>query len=80
MRRATHVVIALMLLAGGALLGLYGLFAILYGGDNGGSGETYVKIGGHEIDADLAGAIALVLALFAVLVSIPLWRGHRRPH
>lgn len=51
------------------LFGLYGLFAILYGGDSGG-GDTYVKLGRHEIDADLVGAIALVLGLLAASASI----------
>jgi hypothetical protein len=65
--RAWAVLIGLALLATGTLLGLYGLFAILYRGDSGGSGDTYVSFGGHEIDADLAGAIALLFALIAIL-------------
>lgn len=68
------------MLAGGVLFGLYGLFAILYGGDSGSSGDTYVTIGGHEVDADLVGAIALLVAFFLLLGSLPfLKRGRRSP-
>ena len=65
------------LLAAGLLLALYGLFAILYRGDSGGSGDTYVTFAGHELDADLAGAISLLIALVAVLISIMVLR--RKP-
>jgi len=57
------------LLVGLTLIGLsvtfvlYGLFAILYRGDSGGNGDTYVTFAGHEINADVAGAIALLAAL-----------------
>jgi hypothetical protein len=53
-------------------LTLYGAFAILYTGESGGGGETYVKIAGRKVDADLAGAVALILALglFAVGFSV----------
>jgi ABC-type sugar transport system permease subunit len=60
------------------LVGLYGVFAILYGGDSRGSGDTYVTIAGHEMDADLAGAIALLIAFFTVLFSTMLLRRQRR--
>jgi hypothetical protein len=43
-----------VLFAAGLLVGLYSLFALLYRGDGGGSGDTYVKFGGHEIDAHLS--------------------------
>lgn len=68
-RRLIGTLLGLVLLVAGVLLALYGLFAILYGGDSGGSGDTYVTIAGHEMDADLAGAIALLIAFFAVLFS-----------
>jgi len=41
---------------GGILLALYGLFALLYQGDSGGNGHTYVTFSGHEINAHLVGA------------------------
>ena len=59
MTRVGRLVVGAGLAIAGTLLTVYGLFAILYGGDSGGSGDTYVKVGGREIDADLAGAIAL---------------------
>jgi hypothetical protein len=58
------------LVAGGVLLGLYGLFALLYGGDSGG-GDTYVRFAGHELDAGVAGAIALLLAFLLLLAAVP---------
>ena len=78
MRRAAGLSVGLALLAGGVLLGLYGLFAILYGGDSGGTGDTYVTIGGHETDADLVGAIALLVAFFLLLASLPFLKPERR--
>ena len=55
------------LLVAGIFLAAYGLFAILYGGDSGGSGNTYVKFGGHEMDARLVGAIALLVSFVVLL-------------
>jgi hypothetical protein len=78
MRRAVGLVVGLALLASGVLLGLYGLFAILYGGDSGGTGDTYVTIAGHETDAGLVGAIALLVALFLLLASLPFLKRERR--
>ena len=63
-----------MLLLAGVLLGLYGLFAILYGGDRAGNGNTYVTFGGHEIDADLIGALALLLAFLVTLAAVTVLR------
>ena len=60
----------MVLLLAGVLLGLYGLFAILYGGDSGGNGDTYVKFGGHKIDAGLVGALALLFACFVTLAGL----------
>jgi divalent metal cation (Fe/Co/Zn/Cd) transporter len=76
-RRLIATLLGLVLLVAGVLLALYGLFAILYGGDSGGSGDTYVTIAGHEMDADLAGAIALLIAFFAVLSSTMFLRRER---
>jgi divalent metal cation (Fe/Co/Zn/Cd) transporter len=78
MPRAVGLVVGLALLASGVLLGLYGLFAILYGGDSGGTGDTYVTIAGHETDADLAGALALLVAFFLLLASLPFVKRERR--
>jgi divalent metal cation (Fe/Co/Zn/Cd) transporter len=75
--RVIGTLVGLLLLVAGLLLALYGLFAIFYGGDSGGSGDTYVTIAGREIDADLAGAIALLIGFFAVLFSTMLMRRER---
>jgi len=40
----------------GALFALYGVFALIYSGD--GSGRTYIKIAGSQLDAHLAGGSA----------------------
>lgn len=76
-RRLIGTLLGLVLLVAGVLLALYGLFAILYGGDSGGSGDTYVTIAGHEMDADLAGAISLLIAFFTVLFSTMFLRRER---
>lgn len=78
MTRAARLLVAVCLLGAGVVLALYGLFAILYGGDSGGSGDTYVKLGGHDIDADVAGAVALALAFVAFLAATPLLRSRGR--
>jgi ABC-type sugar transport system permease subunit len=70
--------VGLALLAFSLLLGLYALFAVLYRGDSGGNGDTYVTFGRHQVDARLAGAVALLVSLIAILVAwLILWRGRR---
>ena len=78
MGRAGRRLIGLVLFVVGALFGLYGLFAILYGGDSGGGGDTYVRFGGHRIDAGLVGAVSLLLALFALVTAIFYVKQERR--
>jgi ABC-type sugar transport system permease subunit len=76
--RHLRSLVGLALLALSLLLGVYGLFAVLYRGDSGGNGETYVTFGGHQVDAQLAGAVALLVSLIAILVAwLTLWRGRR---
>jgi hypothetical protein len=76
--RSLRSLVSLALLALSLLLGLYGLFAVLYRGDSGGNGDTYVTLGGHQVDAQLAGAVALLVSLTAILVAwLILWRGRR---
>jgi hypothetical protein len=78
MGRHRRSLVGVALLALSLLLGVYGLFAVLYRGDSGGNGETYVTFGGHQVDAQLAGAIALLVSLIAILVAwLTLWRGRR---
>jgi divalent metal cation (Fe/Co/Zn/Cd) transporter len=78
MKRVVALLTGLVLLATASLLGLYGLFAILYRGDSRGSGDTYVPLVGHDVDADLVGAVALLLAVVLILLSIPVLRRKRR--
>ena len=79
MGRQLRSLVGVALLALSLLLGVYGLLAVLYRGDSGGNGDTYVTFGGHQIDAQLAGAVALLVSLIAILVAwMILWRGRRR--
>jgi ABC-type sugar transport system permease subunit len=76
--RHLRSVVGLALLALSLLLGVYGLFAVLYRGDSGGNGDTYVTFGGHQVDAQVAGAVALLASLIAILVAWTiLWRARR---
>jgi hypothetical protein len=76
--RHLRSLVGLALLALSLLLAVYGLFAVLYRGDSGGNGDTYVTLGGHQVDAQLAGAVALLVSLTAILVAwLILWRGRR---
>ena len=58
-------------LIGGILLCLYGLFAILYNGDG---GDTVVTWAGHELDADLAGALVLAVGLPLLVAGVLILR------
>jgi ABC-type sugar transport system permease subunit len=76
--RQLRALVGLALLALSLLLGVYGLFAVLYRGDSGGNGDTYVTFGGYQVDAQLAGAGALLISLIAILVAWILWRSRRQ--
>ena len=84
MGRRLRSVLGLALLALSLLLGTYGLFAVLYRGDSGGNrdtyvkGDTYVTFGGHQVDAQLAGAGALLVSLIAILAAWTILRRGRR--
>jgi hypothetical protein len=67
--RHLRSLVGLALLGLSLLLGVYGLFAVLYRGDSGGTGDTFVTFGGHQVDAQLAGAIALFVSFVAILVA-----------
>ncbi len=69
MARALRLTARVALVLGGILLALYGLFALVYRGDSG-SGHTYVTLAGRELNAQLVGAIALVLGLMLFLAAI----------
>jgi hypothetical protein len=76
MERALRLAVALVLIAVGAPLGLYGLFAILYREHGGGS--TYVTLFGHERDAHLVGAVSLLIASVLITAAVLLIRLRRR--
>ena len=78
MGRHLRSLVGLALLALSLLLGLYGLFAVLYRGDSVGNADTYVTFGGHQVDAQLAGAVALSVSLIAILVAWTILRRGRR--
>ena len=78
MSRQLRSLVGVALLALSLLLGVYGLLAVLYRGDSGGNGDTYVTFGGHQVDAQLAGAVALLISLIAILVAWTILRRGRR--
>ncbi len=78
MGRHLRSLVGLALLALSLLVGVYGLFAVLYRGDSGGTGDTYVTFGGHQVDAQLAGAAALLVSLIAIVVARTILRRGRR--
>lgn len=73
--KATRFLIAAPVLLAGIALALYGVFALIY---REGGGQSYVKLFGHDIDADVAGSISLVLALAAIGSALLLLRRRRR--
>jgi divalent metal cation (Fe/Co/Zn/Cd) transporter len=73
MRRFFRLLIGLPVLASGILIGLYGLLALLYRDEGGGS--TYVTLFGHQMNAHLVGVIAVLIALAVIFVS---WFMRRR--
>ena len=76
MERALRLAVGLVLVAIGALLGLYGLFAILYRDHSGGS--TYVTLFGHERNAHLVGAASLLVGTALISAAVLLIRLRRR--
>ena len=78
MSRHLRSLAGLTLLALSLLLGAYGLLAVLYRGDSGGNGDTYVTFGGHQVDAQLAGSVALLVSFIAILVAWTILRRGRR--
>ena len=76
MERALRFAVGFVLVAGGALLGLYGLLALLYRDHSGGS--TYVTLFGHERDAHLVGAVSLLVAAILITAAFVLRRLGRR--
>lgn len=61
--RSTRYLATAPLFVVGALLTVYGIFALTF---REGGGNTTVSLLGHEIDAHLAGSVSLVLALIVI--------------
>ena len=76
MERALRFAVGFVLVAVGALLGLYGLLALLYRDHSGGS--TYVTLFGHQRDAHLVGAVSLLVAAILITAAFALRRLGRR--
>lgn len=64
MTKLLRQVLSAPLFVAGAILALYGIFALVYTGDG---GRTYVEIAGSDMDAHLTGGISLAAA--AVLIA-----------
>ncbi len=82
MRRSLGLFLATLLLAGGLLIGLYGLFALVYNGDctHDCGDSVYVTLLGHELNANHVGWSALAIALVAIVAGAAvLLRRHSRP-
>ena len=76
MERVLRFAVGFVLVALGALLGLYGLLALLYRDHSGGS--TYVTLFGHDRDAHLVGAVSLLVAAILITAAFVLRRLRRR--
>ena len=76
MERVLRFAVGFVLVALGALLGLYGLLALLYRDHSGGS--TYVTLFGHERDAHVVGAVSLLVATILIAAAFVLGRLRRR--
>jgi hypothetical protein len=57
----------------GAMLLLYGIFALTF---NEGNGSTYVRLAGHQFDAHRVGAACVVLGLIVIGAAVSALR-HR---
>ena len=75
--RTLRTAVSVPLIVIGAVFALYGAFALIYNGD--GSGPTYIKIAGSEIDAHLAGGISLAIAAGLMGSGVIAARHGRRP-
>jgi hypothetical protein len=66
-------------LLAGTLISLMGLFLVLYRGEEGSEGNTWVNLGGKKVDADIVGIPLLAIGLAAVGVSLLALRRSRVP-
>jgi hypothetical protein len=66
-KRFTRVLLGVALLICGTLLALYGVFGMLPAEPSG--GDSYVTLGGRQMDAKLVGGISLAIALLTFLAA-----------
>jgi hypothetical protein len=66
--KAVRLLFGVAGLAVGVIVALYGLFALLYTGEDG-SGDTYVLLAGTELNAHVVGAVALALGVITAVLS-----------
>ena len=59
----------------GLLLAIYGVFALIFNEEGGGS--TYVTFSGHRLDAHLVGAVSLVIGVAIIAAAFVLLRRGR---
>jgi cytochrome c oxidase assembly factor CtaG len=69
--KAIQIVISAALLAVGAILALYGVFALTFHERR---GSTYVTLTGHRLDAYLAGVVSLVIGIAVIVVAVAVMR------
>jgi hypothetical protein len=72
MGRAFRGIGGVLLLLFGGVLGLYGVLDILY--TENGSDNAYVDFGNTRVDADIVGAISLVVAFCLLATSLVILR------
>jgi hypothetical protein len=61
--------VGVVLVLGAIPIAAYGLLLVLYRGESGGDGETYVMIGNSDVDAQLVGAVSLLLAAAMIVMA-----------
>lgn len=72
--KAIQLVISVSLLAVGAALALYGVFALTF---NERGGSTYVTLVGHRLDAHLVGAVSLGVGTAVIVAAVAVMRRGR---
>ena len=75
-RRVAGILTGIALLVGAALVALVGLFLVSY--EHHGGGESYVEIGGRQVDTDVVGAVGLVAAVAVAALGVSLLRASSR--
>jgi hypothetical protein len=75
--RSLRLHLGLALLGAGVLVGLVGSFWLLYGGDEGSDNVT-IRIGDDDYNAQTIGAVALMIGVASVWISLRLLRTRRR--